>query len=124
RRAGEPAIMPTDKATTRIWVTLMPDKGAAVTRPGTPDFDLLAACIAVESGAARRCGLSDLLYESHVQDAYELILDSVPDDARAATEAVLRERGFDPERVPYEAGDGQCSVTGINERCCPCGRHL
>lgn len=89
-----------------------------------PGFDLLAACIAVEDEAARRCGLSDVLYETHVKRGYALILDSVPGDARASTEAALRERGFDPDQATYRVGDGECSSTGISERCCPCGRHL
>ena len=84
----------------------------------------LATLIAnVEADAASGCGQSDVLYEARVQAAYASILARAPDAERASTETALKERGFDPDFVPYEAGEGECSLTGIEERCCPCGRH-
>ena len=85
--------------------------------------DLQAIIEAAESGAAHGCGQSDVLYEKRVQAAYEAILEQAPESDRAETEAALRKRGFDPEFVPYQAAKGECSLTGIDEFCCPCGRH-
>lgn len=76
-----------------------------------------------ETEAAHGCGLSDVLYEMRVQAAYQGILDRAPEAEHAETKAVLRERGFDPNFEPYQAGEGECSLTGIDENCCPCGRH-
>jgi hypothetical protein len=76
-----------------------------------------------EQQAARGCGQSDVLYESRVQAAYSSILAQTPEADRPAAEAALRARGFDPEFTPYEAGPDECSLTGIDVNCCPCGRH-
>lgn len=32
-------------------------------------------------------------------------------------------RGYDPDFVSYHSGEGECSLTGIEVDCCPCGRH-
>lgn len=76
-----------------------------------------------ESEAARGCGQSDVLYESRVQDAYQTILENSPEADYEATEKALKARGFEPEFVAYKSQDGECSLTGIDEDCCPCGRH-
>ena len=76
-----------------------------------------------EREAARGCGQSDVLYETRVQAAYAAILAKATEADRGETEAALRKRGFDPDFVPYEAGPGECSLTGIDVNCCPCGRH-
>jgi hypothetical protein len=89
-------------------------------------FDLLALQNRIEnaeSEAASGCGLSDVLYEARVQAAYAGILAAAPAAQRAETEAVLLSRGFHPEFEPYEAGPGECSLTGIEDDCCPCGQH-
>lgn len=87
-------------------------------------LDHLAALIEeAESDAARGCGLSDVLYEQRVQDAYRSLLALASEDDRAQALALLRNRGFDPDFVPYQAKVGECSLTGIDEHCCPCGRH-
>jgi hypothetical protein len=78
---------------------------------------------AAEAEAMRGCGLSDVLYESRVQGAYAALLRSAPDHEKAEAEVILRERGFDPDFSPYEAGEGECDLTGIEIDCCPCGRH-
>lgn len=84
----------------------------------------LAALIEqAETDAARGCGQSDVLYEARVQAAYASILSRASEAERAETEVALRKRGFDPNFVPYEAGEGQCGLTGIDEGCCPCGQH-
>lgn len=76
-----------------------------------------------ELEATRGCGLSDVLYEKCVQPAYADILARAPEEFRAETEAILKQRGFDPHYQPYVARDGECSLTGIEIDCCPCGRH-
>lgn len=76
-----------------------------------------------ESDAFHGCGLSDVLYEKRVQAAYAQILEAAVDAHRAETEAVLRSRGFDPDFEPYISAPGECSLTGIEEDYCPCGRH-
>lgn len=86
-------------------------------------YDVNALVRAAEKEAAFGCGQSDVLYESRVQDAYERILQGAPIEQRQATEAALRARGHNPDFVPYEAQEGECSLTGIDEYCCPCGRH-
>lgn len=88
------------------------------------DWPTLHALIEdAETEAMRGCGLSDVLYDARIQAAYKAILGRTPEAARAETEAALRKRGFDPDFVPYEPGEGECSLTGIGENCCPCGRH-
>ena len=85
----------------------------------------LAAIIEnAEEQAARGCGLSDVLYEKRVQRAYASILERVPEAKRSETEAALRKSGFDSDFVPYQTVEGECSLTGIEVTCCPCGSHL
>lgn len=78
---------------------------------------------AAEEAANRGCGQSYELYEARVQAAYAAILAEAPEANREATEATLRSRGYDPDFEPYEAGPGECDLTGIDVDCCPCGRH-
>lgn len=84
----------------------------------------LEARIAADSKhAAAGCGLSDILYESRLQAAMAAMLDAADDKERLATEIVLRQNGYEPEREPFVPGPGECALTGIDENCCPCGRH-
>ena len=76
-----------------------------------------------ENEAAHGCGQSDVLYEARVQDSYQSILNQAPQEDCEETKKALVSRGFDTEFTPYEAGSGECSLTGIEEDCCPCGRH-
>lgn len=78
---------------------------------------------AVQVEAARGCGLSDVLYETRVQEGYAQLLAQAPEAHRAETDAVLRARGFDPDVKPYEPREDECSLTGIHVDCCPCGYH-
>lgn len=79
---------------------------------------------AAEAQAAYGCGLSDVIYEANVQAAYASILASTFEADRETVMAVLKGRGFDPDCVPFEASDGECSWTGIDEDHCPCGAHF
>lgn len=76
-----------------------------------------------ERRAGQGCGQSDLLYERRVQAAYATILLQAPDAVREETRVALIARGFDPNYVPDEVAPGQCSLTGIDDQWCPCGRH-
>jgi hypothetical protein len=87
------------------------------------EFDLANLIENAEQEAARGCGQSDVLYEARVQGAYQSILDRTPHEMREEVETTLRARGFDPDFEPYEADEGECPLTGIDENCCPCGRH-
>jgi len=87
------------------------------------EMDLAARIKDAEKEALSGCGQSDVLYESRVQAAYASILDQAPEAERAETEVALRKRGFDPDFVPYQAGQGECGLTGIDVDCCPCGQH-
>lgn len=86
-------------------------------------YDYESLINAAENEASHGCGQSYELYEKRVQDAYASILAKAPDAERAATEAALKARGFEPDFIPYEAQAGECSLTGIDENCCPCGQH-
>ena len=73
--------------------------------------------------AAKGCGQSDVLYENHWQAACWDMLNSASDQEYAEVKAALVQRGFDPEYTGYQAEEGNCSLTGIEENWCPCGRH-
>lgn len=87
------------------------------------EYDYTTRINAAEDQAMRGCGQSDVLYEKRVQASYASILAQAPDHERDAVEAALKERGYDPDFEPYRAGPGECSETGIDTVCCPCGRH-
>jgi hypothetical protein len=55
---------------------------------------------AAEAEAQRCCGLSDVLNEKLVQESYAAILAQTPKADREATEAALRDHGFDPDFAP------------------------
>jgi len=86
-------------------------------------YDYQTLIETAEREASNGCGQSDVLYESRVQAVYSSILAGAPAEHRIETEAALRSRGFDPECAPYEAGEGCCSLTGIEFDYCPCGQH-
>lgn len=87
-------------------------------------FDYPTLIKAAELQAAGGCGQSDVLYETRVQALYRSILSKAPDEDRIETEAALRARGFNPDFIPYEPSENDCSLTGITIKWCPCGRHL
>lgn len=85
--------------------------------------ELPARMEAAEKEAMRRCGLSDVLYESLTQEAYESLLNEAPDSVKDQVQEILIERGYEPDFEPYQAGEGECQLTGIDIDCCPCGQH-
>lgn len=96
-----------------------------MTQAPTP-LDMLALAVRIESAerqAAQSSGQSDVLYDARCQAAYASILAAAPTAHRADTEAALLTRGFEPNFVPYEAGPGECGLTGIEIDHCPCGQH-
>ena len=90
---------------------------------GDPTDFFSSLIVNAEDAAGHGCGQSDVLYEKRVQGYYADILHAAAEAERAKTEAVLRARGFDPDFSPYEAGVGECSLTGIDFDHCPCGQH-
>lgn len=95
------------------------------TQPNAESFMAeLPGCIkAAEAEAQRRCGLSDVLFDSMCNDAYIAILEAAPESEKAKVEEMLIEQGYDPDFSPYEPGEGECDLTGIDTDCCPCGNH-
>jgi len=89
----------------------------------TTPYDYMALIQAAEKQANEGCGLSDVLYEGNRQSAFAYILAKAPEAMKDETETALLRAGFDPDFEPYEAKEGECSLTGIDEDCCPCGRH-
>lgn len=74
--------------------------------------------------AHRGCGLSDVLFTARFQEACEGLLASAPDEHRAEALAIAEGRGYDADYDPdQDFGPGVCSVTGVDEHCCSCGRH-
>jgi hypothetical protein len=78
---------------------------------------------AAEAEAARSSGLSCVLFESRVQADYESLLDEAPDSVKSQVKEILIERGYEPDFEPYQAGENECQMTGIDIDCCPCGQH-
>ncbi len=72
---------------------------------------------------SRGCGLSDALFVERIWAEATVLLEDVPADLREAAKAIAYEFGYnDGEEEPYY-GPGTCFLTGIDEHCCPCGRH-
>jgi hypothetical protein len=87
------------------------------------DFDVHQLIKVAQKEAVHGCGQSDVLYEANLQDLLAKILEQSPVEDRSSTEAVLMAAGYDPEFQPYQPQAGECSLTGIDKYCCPCGRH-
>lgn len=86
-------------------------------------YDYQALAEEAATNAARGCGLSDVLYENRIQGAYASILDNSPEELRAEVSEFLQKKGYEPNYAPYEPEADECSITGIEPHCCPCGRH-
>lgn len=78
---------------------------------------------AATDSAYRGCGGSDVLWAERMQDSLQAILNVAPQDVKEEAQKALCAYGYDPNFKPYEADEGECSLTGIEEHCCPCGRH-
>lgn len=86
-------------------------------------YDCKSLIKEAQDRASKGCGQSYELYEKRLQAAYAFILTNAPQVHRAATEAALMANGYEPDFEPYQSKPGECSLTGIDEHCCPCGRH-
>ena len=73
--------------------------------------------------AQRGCGLSYDLYVRRFSAEAEPLLDAVDPDLRSEAAAIAAALGYGDEEVDADYGPGVCSLTGIDEYCCPCGRH-
>ncbi len=86
-------------------------------------FDVQKLIKTAEKEAVIGCGLSDVLYEANRQHLFAAILEASPLEERVKTAAALEAAGYDPEYKPFQPLPGECSLTGIDTDCCPCGRH-
>jgi hypothetical protein len=86
-------------------------------------FDVHERIKSAEKEAVVGCGLSDVLYEANRQHLFAAILEASPLEERVKTAAALEAAGYDPEYKPFQPLPGECSLTGIDTNCCPCGRH-
>ncbi|WP_176590723.1 hypothetical protein [Sphingobium sp. EM0848] len=73
--------------------------------------------------AQRGCGLSYDLYVRRFNAAAEPILNAVDPDLRSEAAAIAAALGYGDDEADADYGPGICSLTGIDEYCCPCGRH-
>ncbi len=80
-------------------------------------------CERISKNAAKGCGLSDVLFSERLQAGIEAQLANIPQQHYQEALAIAKEQGYDPDYTPYEAGPGECSTTGIDTWCCPCGQH-
>lgn len=87
------------------------------------DYDYRQLIAHAAKSAAEGCGLSDVLFEERFQGRLVSILEDAPEACRAEVLSAVTAAGYDPNFKPYEAGDGECSLTGIDVNWCPCGRH-
>lgn len=78
----------------------------------------------LSSQIARTSGCSDVLFSGRFQAALERLLNEAPADERPQVEEALIDMGYEPDFKPYEPRAGECSLTGIDVNCCPCGHHL
>jgi hypothetical protein len=76
-----------------------------------------------QADANSGCGLSDVLFESRLQASFRGLLGKAPAEEKEQIEKILLDAGYDPEFEEYEAGPNECSLTGIDTYCCPCGQH-
>lgn len=73
--------------------------------------------------AQRGCGLSYDLYVRRFSAEAESLLDAVDPDLRSEAAAIAAALGYGDDEADADYGPGICSLTGIDEYCCPCGRH-
>lgn len=81
------------------------------------------SCERIAKNAFSGCGLSDVLFSERLQDGIDAQLANVPEEYKEEAIEIAKKHGYDPDYEAYQAREGECSVTGIDEYCCPCGRH-
>lgn len=86
-------------------------------------YDYRTLISEAEKNAAHGCGASDVLYASRLQVAFEGILEGAPEELKDEVLQALKDGGFEEEWEPFVADAHECSMTGIDIDCCPCGRH-
>ncbi len=79
--------------------------------------------------AVAGCGGSDVLYNDRYSSAVDRIVGVLPDSWRAEAFQIANDCGdyaMPEERAAQLSAAreaGNCSLTGIDPDCCPCGRH-
>lgn len=90
---------------------------------GGPLSTLRAEFEEAAADAHRRCGLSYEVYVRLFSAEAEPLLAAIDPALRADAIQIAAEFGYyDGEEEP-DYGPGVCTLTGIDDYCCPCGRH-
>lgn len=85
--------------------------------------DILSEIEEITNSSMRRCGLSDVLFDSLMNDGFvELIHRHGINDSDEGMELLIS-KGYNPNYSPYVPEDDECGLTGIDIKWCPCGRH-
>ncbi len=73
----------------------------------------------------RAAGGTYEMYERWFTEALEPYVEALDPALHHEAMAIARDLGYidDPEIMAAGFGPGLCSITGIEENCCPCGRH-
>jgi hypothetical protein len=114
----------TDTADVRESIAqLNTDTGNYVASPERIEATLATIARNAQSG----CGASDVLFTDRLCHAVDKILKMLPNDLWLAFLAAAADHGYETpdERSAEHASfsSGECSLTGIEYDCCPCGRH-
>jgi len=68
-------------------------------------------------------GLCYELYYDRLQNYFKWILKEISPDFLEEAKQIMREHDWEEGYVKPDYGPGVCQLTGIDEDCCPCGRH-
>jgi hypothetical protein len=81
-------------------------------------------CDNIAKNAHIGCGLSDIVYTERLSSGIQFYLDKVPQKHFEEALTIARHHGYQTEEeLVWEPAEGECSLTGIDTNCCPCGRH-
>lgn len=73
--------------------------------------------------ADRGCGLSYELYVRRFSADANSLLAAIEPALRDEAIQIAAEFGYDDGEEEPDYGPGVCTLTGIDDYCCPCGRH-
>ncbi|TXH00014.1 MAG: hypothetical protein E6R08_00845 [Nevskiaceae bacterium] len=95
-----------------------------ITAPSSGVYDVPVPSSSVERSAATGSGESLAHYLERRQADFARFLAEAPPDVRTFIEADLFQFDYEPAVKRSESLPSECSLTGIDENCCPCGKHL
>ena len=90
---------------------------------GGPLSTLRAEFVEATADAHRRCGLSYEFYVQRFSAEANSLLAAVDPTLREEALRIAAEFGYDDGEEEPDYGPGVCTLTGIDDYCCPCGRH-